>query len=1257
MKKVTLKVSRLICMLSVVLFCITFFSSSAFATESNDPVTSGIVNKGDTEYEYAWSYDAATGTLNITMTGSRIWNAQPKQIINDNTFSENVAKFGGNVKTLVFNKCYKINGRISVFNDLCPNIEKIVLEVSGGYRFVHSDQFSGMKSLKVVTTTKNPDINYLDFSDLIVIADYESSFLGFFNGCSSVRKIVLPSENGFPTNPNGPTTFIPSNTFADCTSLTDIVLPDWVTEIKSGAFKNCTSLKSINIPASVTSIASDAFTGAGVEKVVFDGTDISVITAAFDKNVVIYTENADVKKKLTSAGYTAKSSLDDVTAGGTVVNGTQTYVWSFDGSSKALTLNVTEGKAWGEELTYRVSKDADFIEFAKKYSEYVKTIKVGGFRKLRGAFSLLGCANVETIVFENCENRFDSAYSANMFANLPKLKTLKLNGSAESVDYIDLTKIGSIGNSNGENTENMFMNCVSIEKVVLPSTAFVGTSGNMPYILKGMLDGCTSLFDINFPAWITEVKENAFRNCTSLKEISVECESAPTLAAGSFTGCSGITFYCKSTEVADAINAQLDAAGCTNSVAISLAKGSMTADGFSVRCTGYNGLRMHFVFNETFNNGNGYNLVEYGTICATAENYAKYTETFGKTDSLIGSDFTSPAKIAKVVVWNKDTGYNSKVDGSNHEKVEFTVTITNFTEGQYNSEVKSVGYEIWERDGSYYVIYTSYPNTDYSTVSLLKVTLGMLTAYPEYLTVGDNPIWNVLSASEHTDIETDNQNVTAMLFDDPITAGKKIAVYASEGTESIEIASLGLTKEEKNLVSAYIYGKNVSSALPELNNVWREYMEAKMEEVPEGKSFIFITDTHTGHDKYSSTLVNYARKALGIDNVIFGGDSFDAGDGTEKGFSAGSADDAEASRRLAREALDDFAGAQFFNVYGKSGIYVQGNHDANYVKWQRLSKAENVSEKNLEKYLLSDTEIFDLTIKRALDLGKELVFDEAGIEKIKTLDFEANSMYTAEEMKNEAIAAMKKHYYYNDTKNGIRYIVLDTGDNGITHQLSLNGQNITTDTETIYGLSYTKFLYYQMNWLIDTLGSVPTDYDVVVAGHMLAEGFDSQNQWYLSDSTVAVQQILKAYKNKESGTAGVWVGKQLYNAAKFLGITVTETDGNMAYFSYDFTSANPSTVFSVSGHCHCDRAFIAAPNRTTEGKILHEYGSASAPAGGVLMILTSTDAIGYQTFKNEPPMESNTTSANCFDIVTITTDGRVVCTRIGAGENRAFIYN
>ena len=61
--------------------------------------------------------------------------------------------------------------------------------------------------------------------------------------------------------------------------------------------------------------------------------------------------------------------------------------------------------------------------------------------------------------------------------------------------------------------------------------------------------------------------------------------------------------------------------------------------------------------------------------------------------------------------------------------------------------------------------------------------------------------------------------------------------------------------------------------------------------------------------------------------------------------------------------------------------------------------------------------------------------------------------------------------------------------------------------------------------------------------------------------------------------------------------------------------------------------------------------------GGVLGILTCTDAAGYQTFKNDPPMTKGTTTGNLFDIVTITTDGRLVCTRIGAGEDRIFNYN
>ena len=47
--------------------------------------------------------------------------------------------------------------------------------------------------------------------------------------------------------------------FSECTSLTDITIPDSVTEIGSVAFSGCRSLKHIVIPQSVSSIEDGTF--------------------------------------------------------------------------------------------------------------------------------------------------------------------------------------------------------------------------------------------------------------------------------------------------------------------------------------------------------------------------------------------------------------------------------------------------------------------------------------------------------------------------------------------------------------------------------------------------------------------------------------------------------------------------------------------------------------------------------------------------------------------------------------------------------------------------------------------------------------------------------------------------------------------------------------------------------------------------------------------------------------------------------------
>ena len=72
-----------------------------------------------------------------------------------------------------------------------------------------------------------------------------------FYGCSSLTSITIPNS----------VTSIGGNAFEYCSSLTSITIPDSVTSIGWYAFCNCSSLTSITIPNSVTSIDWNTFDG------------------------------------------------------------------------------------------------------------------------------------------------------------------------------------------------------------------------------------------------------------------------------------------------------------------------------------------------------------------------------------------------------------------------------------------------------------------------------------------------------------------------------------------------------------------------------------------------------------------------------------------------------------------------------------------------------------------------------------------------------------------------------------------------------------------------------------------------------------------------------------------------------------------------------------------------------------------------------------------------------------------------------------
>ena len=84
----------------------------------------------------------------------------------------------------------------------------------------------------------------------IIGADNNTWEYGAFYNCTSLSTVTINGNN---------LTLIGASTFAGCTSLTSINIPNSVTHIGYRAFSYCSSLTNINIPNNVTSIESNTF--------------------------------------------------------------------------------------------------------------------------------------------------------------------------------------------------------------------------------------------------------------------------------------------------------------------------------------------------------------------------------------------------------------------------------------------------------------------------------------------------------------------------------------------------------------------------------------------------------------------------------------------------------------------------------------------------------------------------------------------------------------------------------------------------------------------------------------------------------------------------------------------------------------------------------------------------------------------------------------------------------------------------------------
>lgn len=408
----------------------------------------------------------------------------------------------------------------------------------------------------------------------------------------------------------------------------------------------------------------------------------------------------------------------------------------------------------------------------------------------------------------------------------------------------------------------------------------------------------------------------------------------------------------------------------------------------------------------------------------------------------------------------------------------------------------------------------------------------------------------------------------------------------------------------------------------------QSYLEDVIAKIPDGKSFIFITDTHwESNAKNAFKLIQYIRQKTGIKKVVFGGDCIDREDTKYKGLNV--------VREFMANAIDSIGADDF--------LVAIGNHDSNMA---------NVITSGLDSatYRIPYDKMYDAMISHLENV--------AAFEDLST---QIGSVSQSETDTAELTGWSKLHYYVDDADEMTRYVVI-----------------YSSCPDDVFLPTYTGFAsdsgggpstVMQYEWFAETLMSTPTGYDVVVVAHCAdSEGTTSPSRQVLRNYFDYFTRIASAFHKK---CTGFKLNVVLFdeNACPSNAFWTRETK------IWDFSTApNVGKIIFVAGHIHRNVEYVTRITTDSTVNPTYEKGKArnnGNPAisgveifdsavvdygsGEVVTLISQCDGYGQAIGAKYPnelaEMAIDTITEQSFDIITLTNTG-IVCTKVGAGWDR-----
>jgi hypothetical protein len=406
----------------------------------------------------------------------------------------------------VFSSCTNLNNinipssikniGIDVFKD-CTNLNYYTTGDTNNKLYYLGNGSNNRLVLVKVDSTIAGEVSSIDTNTKFIMN-------GVFKDCTSLTGILIPNS----------IKEIKKDTFSGCSKLANVIIPDSITALNNSSFSGCTSLSSISIPNSVKVINEFAFGCTNLKNIEILNNNVKIDNFAFFEckfNSVRFTTSG--------TGYSFVDGTLNLNGSGELSNLQSYYTW-YPFKELIITANVGDSYTGIEGSTFSGSTSLTSIVLPKSL------ISIGDY-----AFG--GCSSLNNVELPSGI----TVLSNSLFSGCSSLSSLTINGNITSVgdktfeNCSNLSKI-SLSSSLASIGASAFVGCSSLNNVVLPT--------GVTALSDSLFSGCSSLSNLTINGSITSIGASTFKDCTSLSSINLSKSNSLSLSsvgANAFSGC------------------------------------------------------------------------------------------------------------------------------------------------------------------------------------------------------------------------------------------------------------------------------------------------------------------------------------------------------------------------------------------------------------------------------------------------------------------------------------------------------------------------------------------------------------------------------------------------------------------------------------------------------------------------------------------------------------------------------------------------